>query len=58
MVHFAEKKSDPLPFLNVAAYWRSSNTKAYAKILSQILANNIDNERRGAGLIIYVKHCR
>ena len=49
MVHFAEKKSDPFPFLNVAAYWRSSNTEAYAKKLSQILANNIDNG--GGGLV-------
>ena len=28
---------------NVAAYWKSSNTEACAKKLSQILANNIDN---------------
>ena len=58
MVHFAEKKSDPFPFLNVAAYWRSSNTEAYAKKLSQILANNIDNGGRGISLRIYVRYCR
>ena len=27
----------------VAAYWKSSNTKACAKTLSQMLANNIDD---------------
>ena len=43
-------KSDPSPLLNVAAYWKSSNTKASVKSLSQILANNIDNGGRGIGL--------
>ena len=37
-------KSGPFSLLNVAAYWQSSNTEAYAIKLSQILANNIDNE--------------
>ena len=36
-------KSGPFSLLNVAAYWQSSNTEAYAIKLSQILANNIDN---------------
>ena len=41
-------KSDPFHLLNVAAYWKSSNTEACAKNLSQILANNNDNG--GGGL--------
>ena len=51
-------KLGPFPLLNVAAYWHSSNTEACAKKLSQILANNIDNEGRGIGLRIYVRYCR
>ena len=43
-------KSDPSILLNVAVYWKSSNTEASAKKLSQILANNIDNGVRGVGL--------
>ena len=50
-------KSGPFPLLNVAVYWQSSDTKACAKKLSQILANNIDNGRRGIGLRIYVRYC-
>ena len=49
-------KSDPSPLLNVAVYWRSSNTEACAKKLSQILANNIDNEGRVIGLRICVRY--
>ena len=51
-------KSGPFPLLNVAVYWQSSNTEACAKKLSQILANNIDNEGRGIGLRIYVRYYR
>ena len=50
-------KSGPSPLLNVAVYWKSSNTKACANRLSQILANNIDNGGRGIGLRIYVGYC-
>ena len=51
-------KSSPFPLLNVEAYLQSSNTEACAKRLSQILANNIDNEGRENGLKIYVRYCR
>ena len=34
-------KSGPFPLLDVARYWKSSNTKACTKKLSQILANKI-----------------
>ena len=40
-------KSGSLPLLNVTGYWKSRNTKACAKKLSQILANNIDHGGRG-----------
>ena len=50
-------KLGPFPLLNVAANWQSSNTKACAKKLSQILVNNIDHEGRGFGLRIYVMYC-
>ena len=50
-------KSGPSPLLNVAVYWKSSNTKACANRLSQILTNNIDNRGRGIGLRIYVRYC-
>ena len=50
-------KSAPFPLLNVVVCWQSSNTKACAKKLSQILANNIDNGGRGIGLRIYVRYC-
>ena len=40
MVHFA-KINQALPLLNVAGYWKSSNTEAFVEKLSQILANNI-----------------
>ena len=36
-----------LPLLNVAGYWKSSNTEACVKILSQIIANSIDNGGEG-----------
>ena len=42
IVHFCRNKLGPSPLLNVAQYWKSSNTEACAKKLSQILANNID----------------
>ena len=51
-------KSGPFPLLNVAAYWKSSNTETCAKNLSQILANNIDNGGREIGLRIYMTYCR
>ena len=38
-----------LPLLNVAGYWKSSNTEACVKTLSQIIANSIDNG--GGGLV-------
>ena len=47
----------PLPLLNVAGYWKNSNTEACVEKLSQILANNIDHGRRGIGLRIYVRYC-
>ena len=50
-------KSGPSSLLNVVVYLQSSSTEACAKKLSQILANNIDNERRGIGLRIYVRYC-
>ena len=53
-----KSKSDPFPLLNVAEYWKSSNTETCAKTLSQIFANNIDNRGRGIGLRIYVRYCR
>ena len=40
-------KSGPFPLLNVAGYWKSSNTEACAQKLSQIPANNIDHGGRG-----------
>ena len=49
-------KSGPFPLLNVAAYWKSSNTEACPKNLSQILANNIDNGERRSGLRIYMRY--
>ena len=51
-------KSVPSPILNVAAFWKSSNTETCAKKLPQILANNIDNGERRIGLRIYVRYCR
>ena len=40
-------KSGPFPLLNVAGYWKSSNTEDCAKKLSHILANNFCHGRRG-----------
>ena len=57
MVHFAEIKQAPPPLLSATAYWKSSNTKACAKKLSQIIANNIDNRGRRIGLRIYARCC-
>ena len=51
-------KSGPSPLLNVAGYWKSSNSEACTKKLSQILANNIDNGGRGFPLRIDVRYCR
>ena len=56
MVHFAEINLG-LPLLNVAEYWKSSNTEACAQKLSQILASNIDHGGRAIGLRIYVRYC-
>ena len=50
-------KSGPFSPLNVAGYWKSSNTKACAKKLSLILANNIDHGGKGVGFRIYVRYC-
>ena len=55
---FYRNKSGSFPLLNVAAYWKSSNSEACAKKLSPILANDIDNGGRGIGLRIYVRYCR
>ena len=49
-------KSGLFPALKVAAYWKSSNTEACAKTLSQKLANNIDNGGRRIGLRICVRY--
>ena len=49
-------KSGPSPLLSVVVYWQSSNTEAWAKKLSQILANNIYNWRKGIDLRIYVRY--
>ena len=51
-------KSGSFPLLNVAAYWKSSNTEARAKTLCQILANNIDNGGKEIGLRIYLRYYR
>ena len=50
-------KSGPSPLLNVAAYWKTSNTEACAKKLSQILVGNIDNRGRVVGVRICVRYC-
>ena len=39
-------KSDPSPLFNVASYWKSRNTEACAKKLSQILVSNIDKAKK------------
>ena len=57
MVHFAEINQVLNLLLNFAVYWKSSNTNACDKKLSQILANNIDKGGIEIGLIIYVRHC-
>ena len=53
-----QKKIRPLPLLNVAGYWKNSNTEACVEKLSQILANNIGHGGGGIGLRIYVRYCR
>ena len=57
IVYFANINQTPFPLLNVAAYWKSSNTEACANKLSQILTNNIDNKGSGVGLRIFVTYC-
>ena len=58
MVLFAEINQAPPPYLlNVATYWKSSNSEGSAKKQSQILATNIDNGWTGIGLRIYVRYC-
>ena len=52
---FSRHKTGSSRLLNVASYRKSSNAKACAKKLSQILANNIDNGWREIGLRIYVR---
>ena len=52
----SRNKSDLSPLLNVAVYWQSSNTKACAKKLSQILANNINYWGSGIGVRIYQRY--
>ena len=52
-----QRCSGPSPLLIVAVYWQTSNTKACAKKLSQILSNNIDIGGSGIGLRIYVRYC-
>ena len=47
---------DPFSLLNIAAYWQSSNTEAFAKKLSHILLNKIDNDGRGVGLWICFRY--
>ena len=42
-----QKEIRSLPLLNVAGYWKSSNTEACVEKLSQILANNIDHGGEG-----------
>ena len=54
----SRNKSGPFPLLNVAGCWKSSNTKACAKKLSQIIANNVNNRGREIGLRIYVRYYR
>ena len=58
MVHFTEINQTPPPLLSVAGCWKRSNAKACNDKLPQILADNIDNGVRGAGLTIYVGYCR
>ena len=54
----SRKKPGLFPLLNVSGCWKSSNTKACAKKLSQIIANNVNNRGRGIGLRIYVRYYR
>ena len=57
MVHLAEINQTPSLY-SVLQYWQSSDSDAWGKKLSQILANNIDHGGRGIGLWIYVRYCR
>ena len=57
MVNLTEINQAPFALPNVAVYWQSSNTEAYAKKLSQILANNIDEGEKKIGHRIDVRYC-
>ena len=57
MVHLAEINL-ALPILNVAAYWKSSNTEAFAKkrnCLGYLQTTLMMGE--GVGLRIYMRYC-
>ena len=61
MVHFAEINQAPSPYSMLQYIGRVATPKLVSrcvKKLSQVLANNIDNGRRGIGLRIYVRYCR
>ena len=55
---WSRNKLSSFCLLNVAAYWKSSNTEACAKNLPHILANNTDNGGRQIGFRIYVRYYR
>ena len=57
MVHLPEINQTPSLY-SMLQYWQSSDTDAWGKKLSQILANNLDHGGRGIGLRIYVRYCR
>ena len=57
-VRICRNKSGPFPLLSVAACSKSRTTEAFARTLSQILANIIDNGGEEFGLRIYVRYCR
>ena len=57
MVHLAEINQTPSLY-SMLQYWQSSDTDAWGKKLSQILANNLDHGGRGIGLRICVRYCR
>ena len=47
-----QKEIRTSPLLIAAADWKSSNTKACAKQLPQVIANNIDNGWRGVSKLM------
>ena len=57
MVHFTEINQILCPYSMLQDVGREATPKLAKKKLSQILANNIDNGVRGAGLRIYVRYC-